>query len=153
MIHTERASSRFQALSRAVTDAWQRWRELGNLNDYWQRCPAEADRLALDMGLQQVELRQLSRRRSAWHGLLGGRLEILGVDPRALERDEPEYARDLARVCALCDSKARCAHDLKRRPESGIWRTYCPNEQTINQIMSDDVVDRMRNAIRNKKQT
>ena len=151
MIHTDRAPSRLQALSRAVTDAWQRWRELGNLNDYWQRCPAEVDRLALDMGLQQVELKQLSGRRPAWQGLLGGRLEILGVDPDTLERSAPEYARDLARVCALCDSKARCARDLKRRPESGIWRTYCPNEQTMNQFMSDEVVDRMRHAIRNKK--
>lgn len=149
MTHIESVSSGLQAFSRTVADTWHRWRELGNLSDYWQRCPAEADRLALDMGLQPVELMRLSGRRVISRNLLRERLNALGIKADTLESDAPEHTRDLARVCALCDSKARCARDLKRRPESGIWRTYCPNEPTLNQITSDAVIDRICGTLNN----
>jgi hypothetical protein len=151
MTYIDRVSSGLQALAHTAVDAWQRRRELCNLNDYWQSFPAEADRLALDVGLQRLELIRVSGQRVAWRSLLGARLNALGAELCKLETEAPEYARDLARVCALCDSKARCARDLKRRPESGIWRTYCPNESTLNQVTRTEVVDRMFDTLKSQR--
>jgi hypothetical protein len=151
MTYIDRVSSGLQALAHAAADAWQRRRELSNLNDYWQRCPEEADRLALDVGLQWLELIRVSGQRVAWRGLLEARLNALGAELCRLETETPEYARDLARICALCDSKARCARDLKRRPESGIWRTYCPNESTLAQVTRTKAIDRMFDTLKNQR--
>lgn len=137
----------WESLGCIIADAWRRRRELRKLIEFARLYPIGIDRIAHDLGVNTLELVQISSGGAAWRRLLNARLAALGAGLKILSAEEPEYARDLTRVCALCDSKTRCARDLKRRPDSGIWRVYCPNVSTLNILMRESAVDRMLNAV------
>jgi hypothetical protein len=63
------------------------------------------------------------------------RLAALDIDRAALLRSNPRVARDLERVCSLCGQKRRCERDLASHPNDPVWRTYCPNTQTLDALM------------------
>jgi len=93
--------SRLHMLQRTVADAWQQRHELVCLSDYWQCSPAEADRLARDVGLQPaIGINQ----QAALQSLLKTYLNIASIEPHKLKAEAPEYAPDRARVSVLFDS-------------------------------------------------
>jgi hypothetical protein len=94
---------------------------------------AEVQKIAHDMGLSTADLRALDR--LADQPLLLPRLlEALHIDPEAVARSEPMVYRDLQRVCAMCDSKKRCARDLKEGTAAVHFEDYCPNTLTLKTL-------------------
>jgi hypothetical protein len=132
---------------RAVAGIWRRQQEARKLADFAWRYPKDVDRVAHDLGLSVSELIHVSVAGSRWRRLLSARMSALGIDPKIIDAKRSEHARDLTRICALCDSKARCARDLCHQPESGVWRTYCPNESTLNSLARGNAVNHMLKAI------
>ena len=58
-------------------------------------------------------------------------LKALDIDEMALSRTEPLVLRDMERVCAFCQRKARCGHDLDAGTLAQDYLGYCPNAPTI----------------------
>ena len=76
-------------------------------------------------------LLDVTRHGKAGLKLLESRARHCGIDFDRLSQTHPEVARDLARCCALCESKSRCARDLRKDAENEVWQTYCPNRDTF----------------------
>jgi hypothetical protein len=45
--------------------------------------------------------------------------------------------RDLQRVCTVCGSKRRCAHELAKNPSDPAWQKYCPNATTLAALVAE----------------
>lgn len=58
----------------------------------------------------------------------------LGIDPEALARTEPLVLRDMARVCAACQQKARCSRDLEAGMSAQHYDEYCLNASTVDAL-------------------
>ncbi len=123
--------SRAEIVVGMAADAIRRWCDRQEFAHFAQTCPGEADRLARDLNIDKTDLLQVAGRGSGPLVLLNRRLRLLGIDPEQLCRAEPAVSQDLARCCALCGSKSRCANDMDRNPGGTAWRGYCPNEQTL----------------------
>ena len=108
--------------------------ELGNLD------PGELKRIARDMGLTGADLRRLAKSGPHAADLLRERLAQLDLDP---DHVELAVLRDLQRCCSECESKGRCAHDLRERPESSEWHRYCPNSSTLDALTEEKVLARL----------
>lgn len=121
--------SRAEIVIGKAADAWRRWSDRREFARFSRDYPAEAHRLAQDLSTDEASLMQIAGQDPPI--LLRRRLRALGIDPVAFRRAEPHVARDLARCCGLCGHKSQCADDLACDPESEIWRSYCPNEQTL----------------------
>src|SRR5262245_37135713 len=119
-----------------LADWWRRHayirRNLSSLDAF---APAEMERLAQDVGMTSADLRSLATRCSDAAGLLERRLSALGLNSAQLHRDRPAELRDMERLCTLCASKGRCARDLSADPGNPVWRNYCPNEQSLAELM------------------
>jgi hypothetical protein len=105
-----------------------------NLADLDALGPEETGRMAQDVGIAPGELRELARHDSDAAGLLEKRLRVLGLSSAELVTTAPAELRDLERLCTLCRSKGRCAHDLATDPDTPAWHQYCPNEQTLTSL-------------------
>jgi hypothetical protein len=123
--------SRAEIVIGKAAAAWRRWCDGRVFARFVQNDPAEADRLAQDLNVDKASLMRIAGQGRGPPVLLNRRLRALGIYPERLRRSEPAVAQDLARCCALCGCKSRCARDLSRQPGSENWRTYCANEQTL----------------------
>ena len=128
--------SRAEIVVGMVADAIRRWCDRREFADFARDCPQEADRLARELNVDKASLMRIAGATNGPPVLLNRRLRLLGIDPEQLGRSEPAVAQDLARCCALCGSKARCAHDLAYRRAAADWRTYCPNVSTVDALES-----------------
>jgi hypothetical protein len=126
--------SRAEIVVGMAADAIRNWSDRRDFARFAQDCPAEADRLARDLNIDKASLLAVTGRGSGPPVLLNQRLRLLGIDPEQLRRAEPAVTQDLARCCALCGSKSRCARDLARNPGDAGWRTYCANEPTLEAL-------------------
>lgn len=126
--------SRAEIVVGMVGDAIRRVSDRRKFARFVNECPGEADRLARDLNIDKASLQKLAGSGNGPPVLLNKRLRRLGIDPAKLCAAEPAVAQDLARCCALCGSKSRCARDLDRKADTADWRTYCPNEQTIGAL-------------------
>lgn len=126
-LHGEQRPSRFNAMWRAVSD-WVRGESASGIS-----CGAdeEIERIARDVGMTSSELRATVKQGNAAADLLLERLAALDLDPAEVAEVGPETFRDLQRVCALCESKRRCARDLGHDAAAPQWKDYCPNAQTL----------------------
>jgi hypothetical protein len=123
--------SRAEIVVGMLADAIRRWSDRREFSKFMEKYPAEAGRLARDLNVDKATLLKVGSQGSGPPALLNRRLRLLGIDPEQLRKREPIAAQDLARCCALCRSKSRCARDMARDPNGGQWRAYCPNEPTI----------------------
>lgn len=105
-----------------------------NLSDLDAFGPAEMARMAQDVGISASDLRTLAAHSSSAADLLDRRLEALGVKSGELALAAPAELRDMQRLCTMCESKGRCAHDLAADPEDPVWRRYCPNEESLMEL-------------------
>ena len=55
----------------------------------------------------------------------------LGLDPTAMERDEPQVFRQMQGKCAMCESHDRCAADLDDDASLSEFEDYCPNREVF----------------------
>ena len=67
--------------------------------------------------------------------LLDCRATILGFDVYGIESDEIFVW--LQRRCFDCSFQKDCAIDLRRDPNDPVWKTYCPNAETLEGLAED----------------
>ena len=120
---------------------------VGRLADWWQDLRAARMRLrelqqygdslehiARDVGLSSSDLYAMAAKPADAADQHTQRLAALDIDRVSLLRRHPRVARDLERVCSLCGQKRRCERDLASHPNDPVWRTYCPNAQTLDAL-------------------
>ena len=120
---------------------------VGRLADWWQDLRAARMRLrelqqygdslehiARDVGLSSSDLYAMAAKPPDAADQHKQRLAALDIDRASLLRRHPRVARDLERVCSLCGQKRRCERDLASHPNDPVWRTYCPNAQTLDAL-------------------
>ena len=61
-------------------------------------------------------------------------LKVLGIDQATLSRTQPVLQRDMVRVCAACQQKALCNHDLDSGTLAQQYDEYCPNAPAIDEL-------------------
>jgi uncharacterized protein DUF6455 len=124
--------SNLQDLMGLLTGKWKNiWEKRAAINELAKLDPSEVTRIAEDLGISTSDLRFLAASGSGTTHLLEHRLQALGVDATGVE---PAVMRDLQLLCARCNSKQHCAHELEDKPVAARWPKYCPNEQTIGAI-------------------
>lgn len=126
--------SMHESVLRLITDRWTRWRRQRELQDFSRLYPDEAGRIAHDLQMTTVGLIEVANRGSGGLDLLESRAKHCGIDFDELGQAQPDVARDLARCCALCRSKARCSRDLCLHPQNTVWRSYCCNSETFTAL-------------------
>lgn len=61
-------------------------------------------------------------------------LKSLGIDEATLARTPLVLQRDMMRVCAACQQKARCNNDLNAGTLAQHYEEYCPNAPAIGEL-------------------
>lgn len=110
------------------------WRWLRTRHDACDLAAAgdrEVEQIARDIGVSSDELYSLARSDAKDADLLLQRMAALDLDCKEVARLEPATLHDLQRLCALCNRRKRCAHDLARAPLDPSWKDYCPNVATL----------------------
>lgn len=123
-------SSVFRGLLSHVRSAVARWNEFQRLDSQ------EMEAIARELNLSKAELYALSFTPSGALQSLSKRLSHAGLSEDELAVDHGDVLRDMRRVCSQCQSKARCAGDLKHE-RWAIPTKYCPNEQTLQALTSE----------------
>ena len=117
-----------------LADWWQNLRAAHMRLRELQRCGDNLEHIARDVGLSSSDLYAMAAKPPDVADQHKQRLAALDIDRAALLRRHPRVARDLERVCSLCGQKRRCEHDLASHPNDPVWRTYCPNTQTLDAL-------------------
>lgn len=104
------------------------------LNEMRQLDRVEFDRIASDLRVSPDDLDELVRHGPHAADELPQMLKALGIDENSLAASQPLLLRDMERVCALCDHKRQCDHDLAEGTAAEHYREYCLNAPTIEQL-------------------
>jgi hypothetical protein len=104
------------------------------LNEMRQLNASEFDRIASDLRVSPADLNELVRHGPHAADELPKLLKALGIDEADLARVEPLVLHDMERVCALCQHKRECDHDLAVGASAEHYREYCLNAPTIEQL-------------------
>lgn len=86
-----------------ISSAWQRLQKFGEFLVLTRVVGIETDWIAGDLGLSVSELMQIRAVGAVWHPWADANLTVIDTNPGTLNTKAPEYAPDLARLCALCD--------------------------------------------------
>jgi hypothetical protein len=92
------------------------------------------ERIAEDLRISPGDLDTLVRHGPHAADELPQMLKALGIDEEALAHTQPMVLRDMERVCALCDHKTQCDHDLVAGTAAEHYEDYCLNAPTIGQL-------------------
>lgn len=111
-----------------------RWSEFQRLDS------REMEAIARELNLSKAELSALTFQSPGSIHSLSKRLCDAGLSEDQLTATQGEVLRDMRRVCSQCQSKARCARDLKHERRATPAK-YCPNEQTLR-ALADEVHQR-----------
>ena len=106
----------------------QEIRELREINS------GDFARIAQDLGVTPAELESFVRRGPHASDELPRLLKSLGIDEATLSRTQPLLERDMIRVCAACQQKARCNYDLDEGTSAQHYEEYCPNTPAIDEL-------------------
>jgi hypothetical protein len=120
-----------QTLPQALTKWWRDWTEANSFRDYPDR---EVEQMAKDAGLSPAELRRLVKQGPVTVDLLPRRMAALDLDRKEVSETAPATFQDMERVCSFCESRRRCARDLRRNPADPVWKDYCPNAQVFEAL-------------------
>jgi Family of unknown function (DUF6455) len=106
----------------------QEMRELRDMNS------GDFARIARDLSVSPAELDALVRQGPHASDELPRLLKSLGIDEAMLSRTQPVLQRDMVRVCAACQQKARCNGDLDTDTLAQHYEEYCPNAPAIAEL-------------------
>ncbi|SIO30409.1 hypothetical protein SAMN05443247_03718 [Bradyrhizobium erythrophlei] len=106
----------------------QEMRELRDMNS------GEFARIAQDLCVSPAELDAVVRQGPHASDELPRLLKSLGIDEATLSRTQPVLQRDMVRVCASCQQKARCNSDLDAGTLAQHYEQYCPNAPAIDEL-------------------
>jgi hypothetical protein len=134
--YQDHVPSRAEIVIGMIADAYRRFRDRQEFVRFANECPDEVDRLSRDLNIDTGSLLRIAGAPKDLI-LLDLRMSLLGIDAAKLAAKEPATMQDLARCCALCDSKSKCAHDLAGKPGKSDWHHYCPNESTLSSLGPD----------------
>lgn len=123
-------SSVFRSLLDRCRSAMARWNELQRLDSQ------EMEAIARELNLSKAELGALTFMPSGSLLSLSKRLSHAGLSEEELAAAHGDVLRDMRRVCSQCQSKARCARDLKHERRATPSK-YCPNEQTLRALTDE----------------
>ncbi len=127
--------SRLQSALKVLTDRFSRWRDAHRtFQDLRDTDPQEMRQMARDVGLSTDELTRLAAKGPNSAALLSERLTALHLQPDAIATNAPALMQDMQRLCSLCSEHGRCRRDLKRDPNDPVWKSYCPNEPTLDAL-------------------
>lgn len=108
-------------------------KRLERADDFGDAGALDVRRLADDVGLSGDEFIRLARLPTAIDDLLAMRLSVLGLTQEAIAEAGPQSVDELRRTCLQCGTRDICTRDLAGRPDSGVWKAYCPN---VNKIIA-----------------
>jgi hypothetical protein len=91
-------------------------------------------RIARDLCVSPAELDAVVRQGPHASDELPRLLKVLGIDQATLSRTQPVLQRDMVRVCAACQQKALCNHDLDSGTLAQQYDEYCPNAPAIDEL-------------------
>ena len=91
-------------------------------------------RIAQDLCITPAELDAVVRQGPHASDELPKLLKSLGIDAAAVSRTQPLLQRDMVRVCALCQQKALCDHDLDAGTSAQHYDEYCPNASAVQEL-------------------
>jgi hypothetical protein len=123
-------NSVFKNLLDRCRSAVARWNEFQRLD------PQEMEAIARELNLSKAELCALTFTPSGSLQSLGLRLSHAGLSEDEVAAAHGDVLCDMRRVCAQCQSKARCARDLKHGRRATPAK-YCPNEQTLRALTDE----------------
>ena len=106
----------------------QEMRELRDMNS------DDFARIARDLSVSPAELDTIVRQGPHASDELPALLRSLGIDEVALSRTQPVLQRDMTRVCAACQQKARCNSDLDTGTLAQYYDEYCPNVAAVEEL-------------------
>lgn len=116
----------------SIAQRWASYRKRrARINELRALDCGDMRQLMQDTGLSFADLIALAKTSGNAADLLYERMNEMGLDPR---RIEGTVMRDMQRCCSLCDSKARCAHELEDKPKQASWPSYCPNKDTLEAL-------------------
>jgi uncharacterized protein YjiS (DUF1127 family) len=125
---------------RQLIDAFTNWLQYRReMNEMRRMDRSDFERIAEDLRISPSDLDELVRHGPHAADELPQMLKALGIDEAALARSQPLVLRDMERVCALCDHKRRCDHDLVTDTAAEHYEDYCLNAPTIGQLERDAV--------------
>lgn len=122
-----KGGSAFKGLLDRFKSAVARWNELRRLDS------REFEAIARELNLSKEELSALTFQSSGSIQSLSKRICHAGLSEDELAAAQGDVLRDMRRVCSQCQSKARCARDLKHERRATPAK-YCPNEQTLRAL-------------------
>jgi uncharacterized protein YjiS (DUF1127 family) len=118
-----------------LIDAFANWlQQRREMNEMRRMDRGDFERIAEDLRISPGDLDALVRHGPHAADELPKMLKALGIDEQALARTQPMVLRDMERVCALCDHKAQCDHDLIAGTAAKHYEDYCLNAPTIDQL-------------------
>ena len=94
----------------------------------------EFARIAHELGVTPDDLDTLVRRGPHAIEELPKLLRAIGIDEKAIARTLPLVLRDMERVCASCQHKRQCDHDIAAGTSGQHYEEYCDNAATINSL-------------------
>ena len=116
------------ALLSHLRERWAARNELSGLDE------REVDSLARDLGMTAKDLESLVEKGPDAAILLYERMQAIGVSKDAVEKAAYGVMRDLERTCACCNDKGICEKDLRMHPKDPLWKSYCPNAFTLDDL-------------------
>jgi uncharacterized protein YjiS (DUF1127 family) len=123
-----------------LIDSFASWlQQRREMNEMRRMDRSDFERIAQDLRISPGDLDELVRHGPHAADELPQMLKALGIDEEALARTQPMVLRDMERVCALCDHKSRCDHDLAAGTAAEHYEDYCLNAPTIDQFARDAV--------------
>ncbi|HZR71895.1 hypothetical protein [Bradyrhizobium sp.] len=96
-----------------------------------QLSSVEFDRVAADLQLSPADLNELVNQGPHAADELPKLLAALGIKGDDLARIEPAVLHDMERVCAMCNHKRECDHDLAAGTSADNYKEYCLNAPAI----------------------
>jgi hypothetical protein len=125
-----------------IFDAIARWvknyrAQLETSRELAQCAPEDVAAMAQDLNISADDLKTLAHKSPDSARLLRRMLTALGIDERALAKQDPMVLRDLERLCVSCAHKRQCAHDLAAGTASAHYKEYCPNSYTLDMLFAE----------------
>jgi hypothetical protein len=123
------------SLTEIIVGWWRKWTGFNPAYSDISCCvQADVERIARDVGVSAAELRALAKLGPDSADLLQRRMAALKLDQNKVFHTEPGTFHDLQRICSMCESHKRCAHDMAQSSINSAWEDYCPNAATLQAL-------------------
>lgn len=99
------------------------------VNEFMEMGREEVINILANAGVTTDEFVESMRQPFASEDLLASAMDTLGIDLKAVEKEDPSWARDARRICMLCDHRFRCYREFATLSFAENHRDFCPNKE------------------------